>query len=112
MLVKQNSKPCKKNDPPKDFLQGSSPTQLSMINQAKKNEVPTDINLGLSLSLGGIYCENSNKKPLTRSSSIVGTITLKKDAAAAAEELNSYSFPNPFLLLSRSCSVPADSEQE
>ena len=64
-----------------------------MINQAKKNEVPADINLGISLSLGGIYCENSNEKPLTRSSSIVGTITLKKDVAAAAEELDSSSFP-------------------
>ena len=83
-----------KNDSPKDFLQRSSPTQLSMINQEKKNEVPADINLGLSLSLGGIYCENSNKKPLTRSSSIVGTITLKKDAAAAAEELIHFLIPS------------------
>ena len=79
-----------------------------MINQAKKNDVPVDINLGLSLSLGGIYCEKSNEKPLIRSSSIVGTITLKKDAAA--EELNFYSFSNSFLSLSRSCSMPTDSE--
>ena len=79
-----------------------------MINQGKKNDVPVDINLGLSLSLGGIYCENSNEKPLIRSSYIVETITLKKDAAA--EELNFYSFSNSFLSLSRSCSVPTDSE--
>ena len=79
-----------KNDPRKDFLQRSSPTQLSMINQAKKNDVPVDINLGLSLSLGGIYCENSNEKPLIRSSYIVETITLKKDAAPVKVLFSAY----------------------
>ncbi|XP_015572092.1 ninja-family protein AFP3 isoform X2 [Ricinus communis] len=96
-----------KKEHPKDLLRKFAPTQLS-INQEKKNDKP-DINLGLSLSLGGIYCENSNEKTLSRSSSSIGMMTLKKDGDA--KERDSL-FPRSFLSLSRSYSVPTEAEQE
>ncbi|XP_050224844.1 ninja-family protein 2-like isoform X2 [Mercurialis annua] len=65
-----------------------------------------DMNLGLSLSLGGIYESNRNSLPLPRSSSIIGMLTVNKNDAELAEHNSKNS------LLFRSCSVPTEAEQE
>ncbi|KAF2312866.1 hypothetical protein GH714_040921 [Hevea brasiliensis] len=101
--------PMQNNGQPKDVLKRFSPLEnpketTQLLTREIKQEKP-DINLGLSL--GGIYGENSNKKPLTRSSSIIGLLTPNKDP----EELDS-PLPKSFLSLSRSCSMPTEAEQE
>lgn len=89
----------------KRFSPQENPKETTQLNTQEIQQEKLDINLGLSL--GGIYSENLRGKPLTRSSSIIGVLTPKKDP----EDLDS-PLPKSFLSLSRSCSVPTEAEQE
>ncbi|KAF2282322.1 hypothetical protein GH714_043851 [Hevea brasiliensis] len=88
----------------KRFSPQENPKETTQLSTQEIKQEKLDINLGLSL--GGIYSENSSGKPLTRSSSIIGVLTPKKDH----QELDS-PLTKSFLSLSRSCSVPTEAEQ-
>ncbi|KAJ9140554.1 hypothetical protein P3X46_031187 [Hevea brasiliensis] len=89
----------------KRFSPQENPKETTQLSTQEIKQEKLDINLGLSL--GGIYSEKSSGKPLTRSSSIIGVLTPKKDH----QELDS-PLPKTFRSLSRSCSVPTEAEQE
>ncbi|XWS51233.1 hypothetical protein CRYUN_Cryun12cG0159000 [Craigia yunnanensis] len=78
--------------------------QTQVFNPSKR---PPELDLNLRLSLGGIYSGNSKEKPLTRSSSISGVVTLKKNSSDQFEK----SLPRSFLSLARSCSLPVEVER-
>lgn len=68
-----------------------------------------EVDLNLKLSLGGIYCSTGNytkENPLTRSSSIAGSMVNKNCSDHQLEEC----VPKSFLSLARSCSLPVEME--
>ncbi|XP_022736473.1 ninja-family protein AFP3-like [Durio zibethinus] len=90
---------------PTHLLQRFSSHKLTMkqTQVSNPNKRPPELDLNLRLSLGGIYSGNTREKPLTRSSSIAGVITLKKRCSEFEKSL-----PKSFLSLARSCSLPAE----
>ncbi|PON70544.1 Ninja family [Parasponia andersonii] len=64
-----------------------------------------DLNLGLSLN--GLYARSSKEKPLTRSSSVAGVMTQDRVAGESTFRLQE----NSFLSLSRSYSLPAETNE-
>ena len=65
-----------------------------------------DLNLGLSLN--GLYARSSKEKHLTRSSSIAGFITQDRVTGESISRRRESSF----LSLSRSCSLPAETNEQ
>ncbi|XP_017972457.1 PREDICTED: ninja-family protein AFP3 [Theobroma cacao] len=92
---------------PRNFLQRFSPDQISRKQtQSNPNKRPPELDLNLRLSLGGIYSGNTKEKPLTRSSSMAGVVTLNRSSSEFQKSL-----PKSFLSLARSCSLPAQVER-
>ncbi|OMO53138.1 hypothetical protein CCACVL1_28861 [Corchorus capsularis] len=94
------------------FLQNfsSGQTNLKQTTQFSdpRKRPPDALDLNLRLSLGGIYNNGMypKEKPLTRSSSIAGVVTLNKNCSDFEKPL-----PKSFLSLARSCSLPAEVEK-
>lgn len=100
----------KKEQPKNNSLQqGSSskenPKETTKLANPKKQDEKPDLNL--KLSLGGIYAEKPKEKPLNRSSSVTGVLTVNKGTVKHDAPV-----PNPFRSLPRSTSLPAAPEHE
>lgn len=90
----------------RDFLQGFIPVNPNKSDFASVKEDTEEIELSLGLSLGGRFGIDKNKKPLIRSSSIAGSITVIRDDDIAAPLPASYS------TLIRTSSLPTETEEE
>ncbi|XP_022738150.1 ninja-family protein AFP3-like [Durio zibethinus] len=109
-MVYQTNFSLQNNQQPTNLVQIFSTDKLSkkqtQVDNSKRPLHP-ELDLNLRLSLGGIYSGNNKEKPLTRSSSIPGVVTLKKINSSELEK----SLPKGFLSLARSCSLPSEVER-
>ncbi|KAF3438059.1 hypothetical protein FNV43_RR20815 [Rhamnella rubrinervis] len=104
----------RKNENPTNFLQRFSPEKTtSSETENSSSKEPQQPDLSLRLSLGGLYySEKSNEKPplLARSSSDGGVITQEGGDTGEPKTPPPATMPS-FLSLSRSCSLPAETEK-
>lgn len=87
-----------------DLMLRLSPEMSRETTEVSISEPP---DLTLRLSLGGIYCGKSKDNSLARSSSVIGVISQN----AEASKWNMQRQTGSFLSLSRSCSLPAETDQ-
>ncbi|XP_010258036.1 PREDICTED: ninja-family protein AFP3 [Nelumbo nucifera] len=98
--------PVQMSGHPRDLLKRFSATNYRPSEFAEAREDTEEIELNLGLSLGGCFGVDPREKRLVRSSSIAGLTTMARDEDASAPP------PAACSALTRTCSLPTETEEE